>query len=478
MRTSIWAALVFGIVLASPAKAAPARLSEISCAPTTIGGYRERVANLQDLIFLAQRQQKKYLSPAFFKHSASDSQRAVSALRQAYSTVEAFRKAPAGRHAPSSDEIIAHDIYAAIDAFTEAALSDAGTPGYIVVDPAGRWVTPLRFARFSNYDRALWLWRQWNDGLSYQVACTEPIAGKPKSDDQFWGRVHLAGQRDNLSLSTFGLSDPLTANPSYSIAPGKSDISFTAQGALGYTPYLNECDYPSDRRCDLLAITVFVDAFYGQDKNAPTSASDDVKTINRLGLGIDVASLFDASTSLGQQEGTWTAVFQAVPEAFTDASFESKAAYFEFRMDAARIPGIWCLGKSPWQVIDLALEIDCSAAAIADVGHTFRSGLQSHLYNDFGRLGGEIGLKANPAVDLCRQFYCTVLDHLYAAVAYKVLEDISGRSVSVQNLGAQAGIYLTGESKGPTLGVSYTNGREDITLFKLPTWSIKLTGTL
>jgi hypothetical protein len=374
--------------------------------------------------------------------------------------------------------------------------------------------------------RADWLLWQLAAGETYQIGCANVIAKKtgggllpaaasppvkdvPATDYHLnslfkTSSYHVSGERDDLALSSFALSDPLGSSPSFTVQPGSSHsgkgsgntYNFTAQGAAGYTVWEANCNYgkmPTPTCTTPQSLTLFADAFYGQDKNAPKSPGSTSQIVDRVGSGLDYALRWDpgfgydtdtiwSKTAAAQHR--WAALVQFIPEFVTDTHFEAKTFYGEARLDLIDAPGLLCTGNSTFAMPLIGVQVNCGLAAIADYADNFKAERAMSLHNDFQRLGGEIGLGFAPDPGMCDSTACELItDKLSASVWYKLLADTSSNHASVHNFTAQMSYNISGGSnssggKGLALTLQYTDGREDITLFKLPTWSVGFKGSL
>jgi len=328
------------------------------------------------------------------------------------------------------------------------------------------------------------------------------VNGRPPKDNENvytnwpWskGAWSASGERDDLALSAFGLADPLVTSPSFSVQPGTSTVgkstvntyAFTAQGTLGYTLLQRDCtynSYPFEYCTTPYQLNLFGDVFYGQDKNAPKVPGASAPVINRFGLGGNFAARVDPSfgdkgdtLDPDQVSHRLAILVQAIPEFVTDSQFESKTFYFEVRGDLLGMPVISCFGNSNVPFPQLGFKFHCGFAAITDYAHNFKTGEQPSLYNNFFRVGGEVGGAIAADAGFCENAFCDmVTSRLSLSAWYKLLADTSASHASVHNFTAQLSYNVIGDAdsgKGVALTAKYTDGVEDITLYKLPTWSI------
>lgn len=309
----------------------------------------------------------------------------------------------------------------------------------------------------------------------------------------FWDRStwHVSGERDDLALAAFGLADPLVTSPSFSVDPaGKSSkpdansYNFVTQAAIGYTLLQRDCEYnayPFTKCTTPYQLNLFGDAFYGSDKNAPKITGVDSPTIDRFGMGLNFAVRLDPDFGDDYERPTtvthrWAILLQAIPEFVTDSHFEAKTAYFELRADLLGMPKVTCLGNGNAPYSMYGFKFHCGFAVIGDYAHNYRAGNQVSLYNNFFRMGGEVGAAITADPGFCDDGFCTlVTNRLGLNVWYKELADVSGNHATVHNFTAQLSYSILGNAdsgKGVALTAKYTDGLEDITLYKLPTWSI------
>jgi hypothetical protein len=311
--------------------------------------------------------------------------------------------------------------------------------------------------------------------------------------------LHFTGARDDMLFSTYGLSDALASSPSITVQPTttttnppKNTFNTTAIGDVGYSFYQRTCEF--DASCAPQSLTVLVDGYYGQDKNAPKSTSgSSAGTINRIGAGFDYAVRFNTGETLtnllfNNQPGVAPdngALLQLIPEFVTDTRFESKTFYGEGRVDVTGLVGIPCFGGNT--VKFGVFKINCGLAVISDGAHSFKVGQQVSLYDNFARLGGQTGLVLTVDPAGCNASICKfLLDRASVNVWYKDLADVSDFHATLHNFTAKFSFSLSqtsddsssGAGSGLQFTVQYTDGLEDITLYKLPTWSVGLSGKL
>ncbi len=300
---------------------------------------------------------------------------------------------------------------------------------------------------------------------------------------------HWGGSADALALKDFGVSDPLASDPSISVKPvaatktAAASYTINAQAAVGWQfTAPSKCALGSD--CHPFAFSGFLDGYYGADANAPKTGK--TTTIDRIGAGLDVVSMFGRG-----EAGTYLP--QGLIEYVTDHQFHAKSLYFEGRLDMVDPP----LRHHFERLIDQNAPpcsagssgeagggetFSCAAAVILDGAHTFVPGLQplGAQFTNFARIGGEIGGKfAFAAWRDCGDstFFCKfLLKPASLNVTYRYLHDLTNNNAEAYNFTSSLDYAVS--DKGPKLSLSYTEGVETITLFKLPTWSVSLKGSL
>ncbi len=551
-----------------PAKPLPA--TSVTCIDSKrpVGGFKGYTIPIANILFGAQEAQADaatnesgFLSPDFFDALGEDSGKGqsqnastITKLMEAFYNIHSDIPRNANGTVPAEplkatglggtdedgkillpDEAmqkqnrLAANVYNSVLHYLDNPILNTENTNLFVIDPNGAamgtadWKIAIQAdPPFKRYDRANWLLWQLAAGENYQIGCIVDASkqGAGASGEQAdTGReqhvnppykassYHVGGERDDLALSSFGLSDPLATSPTFSVQPGSAhgghgsgnSYNFTAQGAVGYTVLESDCTYEKFPVQDCRSpwtLTLFADAFYGQDKNAPKSMGSSGPVIDRVGTGVDFAirldPLFEPRKDAGSDvDGLSGAgqhrlglLVQVIPELVTDTHFEAKTFYGELRADVVDVPYLPCTGSSTVPFPGAGFQFKCGVAAIADYANNYKVGDQKSLYDNFLRAGGEIGVGVAPDPGFCDSTLCNLLmDKLSASAWYKVLADTSQNHASVHNFTAQLAYDISGNTdssggKGLALTVQYTDGREDITLFKLPTWSVGFKGSL